>query len=112
MWQCIQIMRQIDLSLQAKLPSLTGRDTGFVVHGNRCIAHIVFQRFPPTLMVGHSSLPADIATQIATIVDDTFARLRTKSDLLYPQAYLAQLFKNQKKLTEILSAMNISVGAH
>jgi len=78
----------------------------FVVHGNRCIAYIVFQRLPPTLLAGHSSLPADIGTQVAAIVDETFGQFRTKSDLLYPQAYLAQLFKNQKKLSEILSAMN------
>ncbi len=111
MWQCVQVLRQIDPALQAKLPTLTGRDTGFVVHGNRFIAHIVFRRLPPTIMVGHSSPQPDIAAHITTIVDDTFTQLRAKSDMLYPQAYLAQLFKNQKKLSEISSAMNVSIYA-
>lgn len=53
---------------------------------------------PPTLLTGHSSLPADIAAQVAEIVEEAFAQLRTNSDLLYPQAYLAQLFRNQKNL--------------
>jgi hypothetical protein len=62
-------------------------------------------------MVGHSSPQPDTAAHITTIVDDTFTQLRAKSDMLYPQAYLAQLFKNQKKLGEILSAMNVSIYA-
>jgi cell fate (sporulation/competence/biofilm development) regulator YlbF (YheA/YmcA/DUF963 family) len=62
-------------------------------------------------MVGHSSPQPDIAAHITTIVDDAFTQLRAQSDTLYPQAYLAQLFKNQKKLSQILSAMNVSIYA-
>jgi AIPR protein len=45
-WQSVRIM-MIDVALQEQLGRLTGRDTGFIIHGNRYIAHSVFQRLAP-----------------------------------------------------------------
>jgi hypothetical protein len=103
-WQCVRIMRMIDAALQEKLATLTGRDTGFAIHGNRYIAHLVFQRLAPHV-IGSSVLPVDFEATVNDRVNLALSNLITKANELYPQAYLAQLFKNQKKLVEITNAI-------
>jgi hypothetical protein len=105
MWQCIRIMRSIDQALQQKLASVSGRDSGFLIHGNRYIGHMVFQRLPTAVVNASSPLPADIDATIRKHVGDIYVSLSTQANALYPQAYLAQLFKNQKKLAEITRAI-------
>jgi hypothetical protein len=106
MWQCVQIMRHTERALQDKLTTVLGRDSGFLIHGNRYIGHMVFQKLPAAVVNAGSTLPADIEAIVRTYVDEIYEELITKANTLYPQAYLAQLFKNQKKLTEITSAIS------
>jgi AIPR protein len=101
MWHCIQIMRSIDRALQDKLKVITGRDSGFLVHGNRCTAHLTFQKLPMSIVNASSSLPSDIDALVSKYLDEVYEELTAQANALYPQAYLAQLFKNQKKLSEI-----------
>ena len=103
-WQAVRIMRMIDVALQEQLGRLTGRDTGFIIHGNRYIAHSVFQRLAP-LAIGSGVLPVDFEATVRDHVNSVLSDLITKANEIYPQAYLAQLFKNQKKLVEITSAI-------
>ena len=49
--------------------------------------------------------PDVIAVDVAKLVDDIYNGLSAEANNLYPQAYLAQLFKNQQKLTAISKAM-------
>lgn len=105
MWHCVQIMRHIDKALQEKLKVVSGRDSGFLIHGNRYISHMVFQRLPADAVNASSPLPANIDASVLKYVDEIYDDLTTQANALYPQAYLAQLFKNQKKLTEITKAV-------
>jgi hypothetical protein len=110
MWHCILIMRGIDKALQDKLKTISGRDAGFLIHGNRYIGHVVFQRLT-TIVDGSSPLPLDIGASVRKHVEEVYDELITQANTLYPQAYLAQLFKNQKKLTEITNAIKDLTGA-
>lgn len=51
-------------------------------------------------------MPGDIEETVRSHVDKIYEELTTKANTLYAQAYLAQLFKNQKKLTEITTAIS------
>jgi hypothetical protein len=53
---------------------------------------------------GSSPLPVDIDLTVRNLVDEVYDKLVINANALYPQAYLATLFKNQKKLTEITHA--------
>lgn len=105
MWRCIEIMRHIDKALQTKLTTVPGRNSGFLVHGNRYIAHLVFQRLSTAHVSGTTALPSDLGATICAYVDRVYDELTIRANALYPQAYLAQLFKNQKKLTDITNAL-------
>lgn len=105
LWQNVKVLRLIDLALNKKLGTLSGRDEGFLIHGNRFVAHSVFQRLPSALVNGSIPLPATIDQDITRIVDSVYVSLSTQANALYPDSYLAQLFKNQKKLAAISKAM-------
>jgi hypothetical protein len=105
LWQAVRILRVLESALASKLATVSGRDEGFVIHGNRFIAHNVFQRLPAAVVSGSAPLSAPIVKDITQLVDDVYNRLSTHANSLYPQAYLAQLFKNQQKLTGISKAM-------
>lgn len=108
LWQDILLMRLVDKALQQKLKDVQGRDSGFLIHGNRLIAHLTFQRLPAALVNGSTLLPADIEAQIQRHVDEVYDDLMAHANTLYPQAYLAQLFKNQTKLAAITKAIAAS----
>ena len=105
LWRDICLMREIDRALQQKLKDVQGRDSGFLIHGNRLISHMVFQRLPTAMITGSSPLPSAIETQIQKHVDEVYDDLTTHTNTMYPQAYLAQLFKNQTKLAAITKAI-------
>ena len=63
-----------------------------------------FQRLAP-LAIGSGVLPVDFEATVRDHVNSVLSDLITKANEIYPQAYLAQLFKNQKKLVEITSAI-------
>jgi hypothetical protein len=105
LWQVVKILRIVEKAVANKLATVSGREEGFFIHGNRFIAHQVFQRLPAALVSASTPLPATIAQDIHTLVEDIHSRLSMQANNLYPQAYLAQLFKNQQKLTAISKAM-------
>jgi hypothetical protein len=72
LWQDIRLMREIDQALQQKLKTVQGRDSGFLIHGNRLIAHLVFQRLPAAFVNGSALLPPDIDAQIQRHVDEVY----------------------------------------
>jgi hypothetical protein len=51
-------------------------------------------------------LPATIAQDVSKLVDDVYRDLSLEANKRYPQAYLAQLFTNQQKLTAVSKAMS------
>lgn len=105
LWHNVRILRLIDEAIEKKLTTMNGRDEGFLIHGNRFIAHAVFQRLPAAVVNGSAPLPSSIAQDVQLTVDDVYNRLSTQANALHPQAYLAQLFKNQKKLSAIYKAL-------
>ena len=109
-WQTVRVMRMIDTAIQKKLTTLSGRDTGFAIHGNRYIAHAVFQRLAP-LLSSSAVLSADFEATVKDQVNVVLSSLIAKANELYPQAYLAQLFKNQKKLLDITKAIQKAAPA-
>jgi len=71
------------------------------VHGNRFITHEVYKRLGPNNLeeVGIELEPIVIRTQelVPLIID----ALIDSRDLLYPDSYLANVFKNRTKCAEL-----------
>ena len=103
-WRLGQIMRVIDAGLQKKFSELEGRDKGYSVHGNRFVAHQVFRRLLPAVVAGSS--PMISSDTIKDITGSLVGDIALAANDIHPGAYLAQLFKNHKKLQAVDAAIN------
>jgi hypothetical protein len=97
LWKQVQILRQIEKSLKRSSKELDGRSRMFTVHANRLIAHLVFNRLPSEMKISHVELNNSDTVHIAQLTDSTLNQLITIANELYPDAYLASLFKNPGK---------------
>ena len=107
LWQCVRVNRLIDTALQQIHETLEGREEGFVIHGNRFIAHMVFQELPASVTSASSPITSDTDSFIKTRLKEVFVSLQRQADQLFPDAYLAQLFKNQQKLAAIANGIRM-----
>jgi hypothetical protein len=110
LWRGVQVLRLIDRALALQRGKLSGRDKGLVVHGNRFIAHIAFQRFPHDLLDPSKQLSQDAAKIAADVVATAIPDLQAKANALYPLTYPATLFKNQQKLAKLAKEMLAKAG--
>lgn len=93
-WRLVQVMRRVDKVLQKLKKDPDGRRRLLAVHGNRFILHVVYRRLDPTVFTGSTALDlAAVASEASTSFDDVLSAVNTH----YPEAYLANLFKNVEK---------------
>jgi hypothetical protein len=95
-WRAVQIVREVEATL-ANLKTQTGRDRLLAVHGNRFIAHLVFQCLPAGVVAASGQLDATVRNQVAMLTEHAYNSALTILDAKYPDAYLANLFKNAGK---------------
>lgn len=105
LWRIVQIMNAVDdaLALEGKL--LTGRERLTSVHANRFILFFVYE------VIGAARLKSDedieaIKTQAAELARQALADLNGQIAHLYPEAYPGNIFKNNEKQAELLSALS------
>jgi hypothetical protein len=107
LWRAVQTQRLIDEALQkmAEADSLSGRDLGLAVHGNRMISAMVFR----TLSVnkfGDPSFPYEatlVPSDFLVKVKDGYSRLKAEVDSAYSNAIIPTLFKNLSKCADLYS---------
>jgi hypothetical protein len=105
LWALVQILREIEVTLKKQQMMLVDRDRMFTVHGNRFIAHQVFKHLPS----GSFDLPvvdvAGLSKKVAPLTAAAVNHLIAVADGLYPDSYLASLFKNLSKCKRIDTSM-------
>ncbi len=104
-WRCVRAQRKIDRELSniEKIPSLSGRDRGIAIHGNRLIASMVFHE------MRSSQFKDPSFNYDATVTDEMISRetqryfnsLRDFIELYYGNAVIPTLFKNLSKCKDL-----------
>jgi hypothetical protein len=97
LWHLAQILRIADAQLANEQRTRSGRNMLFAVHGNRMVAWLVMQIYKDVSSV----VAADIQATTISALD----RMIEKADELYPDSYLATMFKNLRKCRAIISAL-------
>jgi hypothetical protein len=82
-WQSVQKLREITKILNDFGSSLSARDAQLAIHGNRFIEHVALTAYQNK-----------ISTEV---LKEIHKNLMSTVDKLYPESYLAVLFKNAKK---------------
>ena len=104
LWSLVQLSRRADkaiktMSDQASADQASPTERGIVVHGNRFIMHCIFRRIGKTADLLNSDEIEDAT--IAAAVTHVLGGVRAAIEGTYPDAYLAPLFKNVKKCSDI-----------
>jgi AIPR protein len=97
LWDLVQILRVVDATLGIEAKAVKGRDRMHVVHGNRLIAWFVFHRHGKKFTA---------PKQVETLSKETITKVKNAADALYPDAYLASLYKNNSKCSNIASSLS------
>ena len=111
LWRHVQILRAVDSGLAQLQSSLEGRPRTFAIHGNRVVAHLVFQKHQIAPGMPYAELTADEKETIASEVSEFLEGVRRYADVLYPDCYVASLFKNQSKCKAIVDAVLAAGGS-
>jgi hypothetical protein len=99
LWSLVQLARRIDKAVKTLSDQASPVERGIVVHGNRFIMHCILRRLGKSNNVAESEgIKDDAIEQAVNYVLSTVNKIIEKS---YPDAYLAPLFKNVKKCTDI-----------
>ena len=98
LWSLVQLSRRIDKMIKSKADA-SPTQRGIVVHGNRFISHCILRQIAKT-----ADVTASDAIKDKTIEDAVTRVLSSVGKIIdkdYADAYLAPLFKNVKKCTDI-----------
>ena len=107
-FNCVQLNRVIDLSLSdhiRSLPKKSGRKYGTLVHGNRLIFQLVFAQLYSN-QNELSSLEFEVDKDaVSEEVDTILGLMEEKLEELYPENFLATIFKNTSKCNTLVDAI-------
>jgi AIPR protein len=99
LWSLVQLERRIDKAVKTLSDQASPTERGIVVHGNRFIMHCVIRRVSSSGDISNSAEISDSIIEDA--VKHVLAGVRAVIESTYRDAYLAPLFKNVKKCSDI-----------
>ncbi len=106
LWRAVQVVRRVEQLLVSKRTGAEGRKRLLAVHGNRFIAHAVFSRLqkagPQPLQPLTTSDEAAVEAHAGTVYDESLDLINR----LFPEAYLASLFKNASKCQQLKDGLD------
>lgn len=89
LWRAVEMLRLVETVLKEQQRRLSGRNRLYAVHGNRFIAWLAMQSWKTP----DDGPPKDARDHVAKCLET----LIRKGNELYPEVYLASLFKNASK---------------
>jgi hypothetical protein len=101
LWSLVQLARRIDKSIKSISDHTSPSERGIVVHGNRFILHCILRKIAKTDELSKSEEIKDEIVEGA--VKNVLSAVNKIIATSYSDAYLAPLFKNVKKCTDIRS---------
>lgn len=102
-WKSVQVLRAIDQALSDERSKRNGRGRQIGVHGNRLIAHLVFQALPSGALESPDTDMGKLLEQVPGLVSEKYARVVDVVQDKYPTNYLASLFKNATRCKDLVN---------
>lgn len=104
-WKAVQALRIVEHQLATIKKDTEGRKQLLAIHGNRFVAHVVFQRLDKGLREAPATIPPELQDQMRAAVTETYEQALKALNELYPDAYLASLFKNLGRCKQLKEAI-------
>lgn len=100
LWHLVRVLREIEVTLDGQKQRLLGRNRLYAVHGNRFVSWLVMQ-----------ALPADAeAPEVSATTLRCVEATVDNGNTLFPDVYLASLFKNASKCKRLAEAVQVSLN--
>jgi hypothetical protein len=101
LWSLVQLIRRIDKTIKTLSDQSSPTERGIVVHGNRFIMHCILHRIKKVrgLWVNDEISDQTIEESVKHVLAGVLSVIEEE----YTDAYLAPLFKNVKKCTNVRS---------
>jgi len=97
LWRSVQVVRAIDQALATARTGADGRKRLLAIHGNRFLTHLVLTCLQQDFATKHEPLTPEEEKAVKELTLKVFEEALTLLNKLYPDAYLASLFKNATK---------------
>jgi len=104
LWYIVRIMRRVDECLAETARTLTGRDKLVAVHGNRFILYYLFEILKAYGLFSKINY-RETEPIVRSVVEDVLGRIIPKVAELFPDAYPGNIFKNNERQQQILTAI-------
>jgi hypothetical protein len=101
LWRLVLLLRVIDNYLEQVARNRDGRARLCAVHGNRLVAHLVYDKIPD-LKTGSGSLTPTEREHVVRVSEQVYDRIFAAIEKDYPDSYPASLFKNQSKCSNLV----------
>lgn len=95
LWSAVKRLRSVDVEINSIRHDKSGRASQLAVHGNRVLAHIALQISP------QQADDAELKKNVRVVFDEVWEYVEN----LYPDAYLAILFKNSEKCQQLAASV-------
>lgn len=105
-WRYVRVLRAIDAALAEERSRRQGRERQIGVHGNRFVAHVVFQSLGKSILESDSSR---FDVLIGTVEEIVRTKFQATIDLVsrdFSANYLASLFKNASRCSVLARSMS------
>jgi hypothetical protein len=93
----VQLLRATESGLKEQYSKRVGKEAMFTVHGNRFLAHEVLRRLPVEDLSKPELDLEPLTNRVRVLTPTALDCLIQATNELYPDSYLASLFKNLKK---------------
>jgi hypothetical protein len=104
LWNIVRIMNVVDSLLAARAELLAGRERLIAIHGNRFVLYYVFNHLDLTKLRQDIEF-GPIKTECEAIAEKCLGAITSKINELFPDSYPGNIFKNQDRQAELLSAI-------
>ncbi len=108
-FNCVKLVRIIEdviVKQIEQLPKLSGRSYGLLIHGNRLIEMLVIAKLNVSGSLDNIEYNPDLSN-IEKNTKEIIEVISTYIDANYPDSFLATLFKNSSKCTDIASQITL-----
>ncbi len=104
LWTLVQLTRRVDQSIKAHFEDPSPAERGIIVHGNRFSLHCILRRlgYLRPIVPGVVFSDLEVAQACTTVTHG----MRDIIDTYYDGAYLAPLFKNVSKCTDVRNRLD------
>ncbi|SCK15446.1 AIPR family protein [Streptomyces sp. WMMB 322] len=101
-WRCVEVMREVDATLEEAKRELEGRARSICLQGNRIVLHLVFRELDLQRIDDAEHDWSLELKRVPSLANRALQALTSSVEEAHPGSYLTSLFKNRTKCRDLV----------